>query len=55
MTEYKKLLWDEIARNSPPTAKFIRDMHVNFGSRMHTFKWLRPPAIVLCKYERRAT
>lgn len=50
MTDYKHQLWEEIARNDPPTAKFIRDMNVNFGARLgRYFRWTKEPNVVLCK------
>lgn len=51
---YRENLWEEIARNDPPTAKFIRDMNVNFNARMgRYFRWLREPKHVFCSYVRK--
>lgn len=51
MSDYRAKLWDEIARNSPPTAKWIADMNKNFNSRLRTFRWIKEPRVVLCTYK----
>jgi len=53
MSDYKTQLWHEIAVNDPPTAKFIRDMHTNFQSRLWTFRWLREPKHLFCVWVKR--
>lgn len=53
MSVYRTQLWEEIARNDPPMAKFMRDMNVDFNTRLHTFRWLKEPRVVMCTYTRR--
>lgn len=50
---YREQLWQEIARNDPPMAKFITDMRKHFNSTMRTFRWLKEPKHVFCTTYRR--
>ena len=51
MSDYKTQLWDEIARNDPPTAQFLKSMQI-FNYKLHSFRWKKKPRVVICKYER---
>jgi hypothetical protein len=52
VSNYKSQLWDEIARNDPPMAKFINDMR-EFKPKLNTFRWLKEPRVVMCSYHRK--
>lgn len=49
---YREQLWEEIARNDPPMAKFIRDLNENFNSKLVKFRWLKEPKHVFCTYHK---
>lgn len=49
---YREQLWEEIARNDPPMAKFIADMNKHFKTKLHTFRWIKAPKHVFCVYNR---
>jgi hypothetical protein len=53
VSDYKKDLWEEIARNDPPMAKAIALTNKAFGGcRLHTFRWLKEPKHVFCVQRR---
>ena len=51
MSDYKIQLWNEIARNDPPTAQFLKSMQI-LNYKLHSFRWKKKPRVVICKYER---
>lgn len=51
---YREQLWEEIARNDPPTAAFLKKLRVCFNSKLMTFRWKKDPRVVMCVYHRSA-
>lgn len=47
---YREQLWEEIKRNDPPMAKFIYDMQKNFKTKLHSFRWIKEPRVVMCTH-----
>ena len=50
---YLEKLDHEIARNDPPTAKFLKSMKT-LNYKINSFRWKKKPRVVICKYERNA-